>query len=109
MKKYFKVILNKTNSIANELVTMAALANGGKDVTFVDMNSYAKMQTINYPSLHEGITVSIVGPTLLLDKGTENILIIEEREEMELNELPQISTEEAKDILLELNPVLNRQ
>lgn len=95
MKKYLNIKLNVTNSVAEEIVLMAARANAGKDVTFQDMESYVKMQVLRYPTTNEGIQCHIIGNNFILDRGTECLMEIEEREIYEL--VPTLASYEHED------------
>lgn len=86
-KKYFKVsMFNATAgySITMKLNEMAALANGGKDITIDDMTTICKMEKISSPGSLSEIEYNLIGSTITIDKGTECIMVIEEREELVL-------------------------
>jgi hypothetical protein len=97
--RYYKITLNESDStITSEIIKLAALANGGKPVTLSDIETSARMTMITYPTLCKDISVHLIGNTLIIDKGTTNLLVIEEREELELG-MPTLSSEEARGIL----------
>ena len=93
--------------IAKDVSVLAAFSNGSE--TKLSLNELA-----NHVKLHNSavggqpFTVSVIGNSLLIDKKTENLLHIQEIEVVDL-EMPEITPQEAKDLLDELNPVLNRQ
>jgi len=107
-KKYSIELMSGANTLCCELAILAARSNGGDITTLSDMVAFANIEIKQAPYSNEKVTVSLIGNTLLLDKETENLLIIEEREIMELEEVPEISSEEAKELLKEC-PTLIRQ
>ena len=109
--KMYRIELRKNGGLASELCTLAALSNGtGNYVSIQDLVSVAKTEMIKYTGLNEGITVSLIGDhTLMLDKGTENLLCLTEVEILELDK-PEITNEQARDILEDMrdeHPLLN--
>lgn len=109
-KKMYRIELFENNAILQEISLMACLSNGGKYLSLTDLESVTKANYVRYSGMSEGITISLIGNTLLVDKGTVNQLKIEEVEIMEI-EQPEITTQEAKDLLSELTgvPTLDRQ
>ena len=88
-KTYFKVsMFNPTAaySITSKLIEKAAMANGGSPVSLSDLYSLARMEQISYPGSLGDITVNLNGHTITIDRGTECLLMIEEREELVLPE-----------------------
>ena len=62
------------------------------------MESIVKVELIRFPTTNEGISVTVSGNVLTIDGKNENILTVTEVEIMEI-EKPQLSNQEAKDIL----------
>lgn len=92
--------------IVKDTACLAALANGGsKAITIEELATFAKLRSAELAG--DPFTISLIDKTLLIDRGTENQLIIEEREYFEIDKA-EISSEDARDILNELNPILCR-
>lgn len=84
-KKMYRIEQMATNSIASEIITMAAMSNGtGKYIPLQYMADFVKVEKMKYPTLTEDVQVTISGNTLLLDRGTTNLLAITEVEVLEL-------------------------
>lgn len=107
-RKMYRVELTKTNSLAEQIAIAACLSNGSKYISLQDMESIVKVDLIRYPTINDNVSVTVAGNVLTIDKGTENILTVTEVEIMEL-ETPQLTSKEARDILDEIVPTLNRQ
>lgn len=84
MKKQFHIKAFLNNALANDLIVLACLSNGGKDITLSDMEAIVKVEKAKFPTITADIQVTVTGNKLLLDKGQECILEIEEREEFVL-------------------------
>jgi len=96
-------------TIAKDTAIVAALANGGVyNINLIGLQAYANVKKAEMPTVNKDVTVSLIGYTLLIDNGTENLLKVEQVEVMELD-MPQITQQEAKDLLDELAPTLHRQ
>lgn len=107
-RKMYRIELKSIGGIANELATLAALSNGGKYISLGDMLAIAKVDCIKLPLTNDGISISTIGDNVLtIDRGSENLLVLTEVEVMELD-MPQITSQEAKDLLDEIAPTLNR-
>jgi len=108
-KKMYRIELKEIDTIFTDMVLMAAAANGGDYKPLNKIADAADWLCQRYPTTGECHTVNRIGNyALSIDKGTKNILLITEIEVMELD-MPEITTQEAKDLLDEINPVLNRQ
>lgn len=84
-KKYLKVSLfNPTAGyqITSKIIEKAAMANGGSPVSLSDLDSLARMEQISYPGSLGDITVNLIGSSITIDRGTECLLMVEEREEV---------------------------
>lgn len=108
-RKMFRIELKTGEwNFVNDIAIAAALANGGTPMNLLGLEAYAnvKAKVMGF----KDITVSLIGNCLLIDKGTENLLVITEVEIMELS-TPEITPKEAKDLLDELTgmPTLDRQ
>lgn len=98
-KRMYRIELTQTNSLSQDICIMASISNGsGKYISLQDMESIIKVDLIRFPTTNDGISVTVSGNVLTIDRGTENILTITEVEIMELDK-PQLSNQEAKDIL----------
>jgi len=98
-KKMFRIELTRSNTLAQDICIMASLSNGsGKYISLTDMESIVKVEIIRYPSLNEGISVTVTDNVLTIDRKDENILTITEVEIMQMDK-PQLSNEEAKAII----------
>lgn len=107
-KKMYRILLADRDSIFTDIALDAANSNGAKYVPIEQLEAVANGMCRKYPSTGKYHTVTLIGNVLTIDKDSDNILTIEEVEVMELDK-PQLSNQEAKDILDEINPVLNRQ
>jgi len=108
-RKLFRIELKSNNGLAREMALLACLSNGSKYIPLKDIDAVAKTELVRYPNLYDGISINPIGDNCLtIDKGTENLLVLTEVEIFELD-APEITPQEAKDLLDELNPVLNRQ
>ncbi len=105
--KMYRILLTDRDSLFTDIALDAATSNGFKYVPIDQLAAVANGMCRKYPSTGACHTVNLIGNVLTIDKGTENVLIIEEVEVVDL-EMPQISAQDAKDILAEVNPVLNR-
>jgi len=94
--------------LAKDTAIVAALSNGGGcSINLIGLQAYANVKKAEMG--YKDVTVSIIGNTLLIDKGTENLLRLDEVEILELEE-PMLSPQEARDILASFEePTLHRQ
>jgi len=97
-KKIYRIELKSMEwHIAKDIAVLASFSNGSE--TKLSLNELA-----NHVKLHNSavggtqFTVSVIGNSLLIDRKTENLLHIQEIEVMEL-EMPQVSAQDARDIL----------
>jgi len=98
-RKMYRIELTKTNSLAQDICIMASLSNGsGKYISLTDMESNVKVDLIRFPTTNDGISVTVIGNVLTIDRKDENILTITEVEIYEMDK-PQLSNQEAKDIM----------
>lgn len=97
-KKIYRIELKERDSIFTDMVLDAALSNGGNYVPLNEIAATANYLCRKYPATGSMHTVNLIGNSLTIDKGTENIVTITEVEVMELD-MPQITSQEAKDIL----------
>lgn len=106
-RKMYRIELTSLDyTMARDTAIVAALSNGkGADINLIGLQAYANVKKAEYG--YKDVVVSLIGNTLLIDKGTELLLKIEEVEIMEI-EMPQITAQEAKDLIAEANPVLTR-
>lgn len=80
LKSKYHVELKKFGGIAQEIAVMAIMSNGGKQFSLKDMESMFKMEAHKFPILTQYMTCNLIGEhQLTIDKGTENLLFIEER------------------------------
>ena len=108
-KHIYRIELREIDSIFTDCILMAAMSNGGDYTPLNKIADVADWLCKKYPSTGELHTVNRIGENALtIDKGKVNVLKLEEVEILEMD-MPQISSQEAKDLLDELNPVLNRQ
>lgn len=107
-KKMYRILLTDRDSIFTDIALDAAHSNGSKYVPIDQLEAVANFMCRKYPATGSMHTVNLMDNVLTIDKGADNILIIEEVEILDL-EKPQLSNQEAKDIFDEINPVLNRQ
>jgi len=98
-RKMYRIELTKTNSLAQDIAIIACLSNGsGKYISLQDMESNVKVDLIRFPTTNDGISVTVIGNVLTIDRKDENILTITEVEIYEMDK-PQLSNQEAKDIM----------
>jgi len=84
-KKMYRIELSKIGGIQNDIATLAALSNGGKYISLKDMESIAKVELLKYPTINENISINLIGEhNLTIDRGTTNLLSLEEVEVVEL-------------------------
>ncbi len=87
-KQLYRIELYSTDGLAKDISVLAALSNGGKYIPLTDMEMIVKSDVLRYPSLYNGISVTISENTLLIDKTvgdkTENLLCITEVEVYDL-------------------------
>ena len=93
--------------LAKDTAIVAALSNGkGCSINLIGLQAYANVKKAEMG--YKDVTVSLIGNTLLIDKGAENLLRLDEVEILELDE-PMLSNQEARDILANQEaPTLNR-
>ena len=93
-KRIYRIEQTKYNGVVNEVSLMACVSNGsGKYIPLQYMADYVEKERLKYPVLTYGIQVTISGNTLLIDKGTENLLAITEVEIFDLSdESPTVFT-----------------
>jgi len=109
-RKMYRITLgNDYSHLTQTLVLTAARSNGGKYKPLNELISIAETMLL----VNDGYVVEPIGNTLLhIDKkeGDKyiNVLILEEVEILEMEEMPQVSAQDARDILDELSPTLNR-
>ena len=107
MKRIFRVKLKSAEwNFINDIAIAACLANGGTPMNLLALEAYANVK-VKLMGLKD-VSVSISDYDLLIDKGNENLLHITEIEADELD-MPQLTNQEAKDLLDELAPTLHRQ
>lgn len=93
--------------IAKDIAVLASFSNGSETkLSLHDLATHVKVRLAEIGT--DQFTVSVIGNDLLIDKGTQNLLHIQEIEVMELD-TPEITPQEARDILDELAPTLHRQ
>jgi len=118
MQTMYRIFLMpNSNGLAETLAILAAKSNGNKNglYSLSDIQDVAKGQMILYPTTNENTTCELLSDNLLhLDRkigdNYETVLVIEKVQIAELAMyMPEITAQEAKDILDEINPVLNRQ
>jgi hypothetical protein len=108
-KKMYRIELKKTSGLAQEMAILAALSNGGTYISLKDIDAIARTECKRYPSLNDNVSVNLIGEhDFTIDRGTENILVLTEVEILELD-TPEMTANEARDILDELSPTLHRQ
>jgi len=102
-KKMYRIELYTLDyGVAKDTAMVAAYFNGQQcSINLIGLQAYAnvKIAEMGYTDM----TVTLIGNVLHIDKGTKALLKLEEVEVMEL-ELPQITSQEAKDILPKINP-----
>jgi len=109
-QKIYRILLTDRDSMFTDIALDAAVSNGSKYVSINQLAEVAKGMCRKYPSTGSCHTVNVIGNVLTIDKETENVLIIEEVEVVDL-EMPQISAQEAKDLIEAAKdeaPTLNR-
>ena len=97
-RKMYRIELSEIDSIFKDMVLDAAISNGGNYVSLKQMQESANYLCRKYPTTGEMHTVTLTANVLTIDKGDKNIVTITEVEIMEI-EKPQLSNQEAKDIL----------
>lgn len=97
-RKMYRIELSEIDSIFKDMVLDAAISNGGNYVSLKQMQESANYLCRKYPTTGEMHTVTLTSNVLTIDKGDKNIVTITEVEIMEI-EKPQLSNQEAKDIL----------
>ena len=97
-RKMYRIELSEIDSIFKDMVLDAAISNGGNYVSLKQMQESANYLCRKYPITGEMHTVTLTANVLTIDKGDKNIVTITEVEIMEI-EKPQLSNQEAKDIL----------
>lgn len=93
-RKMYRILLTERDSIFTDIALDAANSNGAKYVPIAQLEAVANGMCRKYPATGSSHTVKLSGNVLTIDKGEDNILIIEEVEIM--------------DLMDELNPVLVR-
>jgi len=106
-RKMYRIELSEIDSIFKDMVLDAAISNGGNYVSLKQMQESANYLCRKYPTTGEMHTVTLTANVLTIDKGDKNIVTITEVEIMEI-EKPQLSNQEAKDILTGV-PTIDRQ
>lgn len=112
-KQYRIAIYDHSNGLCDTLATLACKFNGGQNtLTLKQLQMVCDGNAIQYPSLYEGCKSELLEPDILhiertIGKETHTIMSIQEIEVLELN-MPEMQPHEARDILEELNPILNR-
>ena len=85
MKKNYHIQLSQNaNDVAKSLCQFAAQSNSSNYTSLKELEVWAILETKRYPILYDNVTIHLIGDTLLVDKGTENLLVIEEMEYYEL-------------------------
>lgn len=85
MKKiYYCQLLVSGNLWAIDAIKLASLSNGGEYIPLKDIATSIEMDLKKYPTSNESYSVTVSGNKLLIDKGTECIAEIEERQMFEL-------------------------
>lgn len=97
-KRMYRIELTERDSVFTDMVLNAANSNGGNYVPINEIEATAKAMCRKYPTTGSMHTVNLIGNVLTIDKGSVNIVTITEIEVMEI-EAPQLSNQEAKDIL----------
>lgn len=107
-KKIFRIELKSMEwFIAKDIAVLAAFSNGSDTkLTIEELATSAKVRNAEFSD--QPFTISLIGKDLLIDKGTVNLLHLTEIEVMDL-EMPQMTAQDARDILDELAPTLHRQ
>lgn len=97
-RKMYRIELTTLDYImAKDTALVAALSNGGgANINLIGLQAYANVKKAEMG--YKDVTVSLIGNCLLIDKGTELLLKIEEVEVMDLD-VPTLTRQEAKDIL----------
>ena len=85
MKKNYHIQLSQNaNDIAKSLCQFAAQSNSSNYTSLKELEVWAILETKRWPTLYDNVTIHLIGDTLLVDRGIENLLVIEEREYHEL-------------------------
>lgn len=103
-KRIYRIELREIDSIFKDMVLEAAISNSGAYVPLSEIASGANHLCRKYPTTGSCHTVNLVGNVLHIDKGEQNIVTITEIEVIDL-EMPQITSQEARDILDEISGV----
>ena len=104
--KMYRIELKSNCGLAKEIAVLACLSNGGKYLPLTDLEMVAKGDMIKYPSLNEGLTIHLIGNSLLIDNGTVNCLCITEVEVLDLD-VPTLSAYDAKKLMNEMDGGVN--
>lgn len=106
MKRIFRIKLKSSEwNFINDIAIAACLANGGTPMNLLALEAYANVK-VKLMGLKD-VAISLSDYDLLIDKDNVNMLHITEIEADELD-MPQISAQEARDLLDEIAPTLNR-
>ena len=103
-RKIYRVELTEIDSIFKDMVLEAAVSNSGAYVPLIEIAAGANHLCRKYPTTGSCHTVNLVGNVLHIDKGEQNIVTITEIEVIDL-EMPQITNQEAKELLKEITGV----
>ncbi len=106
-RKMYRLELRDRDSIFTDMVLDAALSNGKAYVSLDQIAESANFYCRKYPATGSCHTVTLTGNVLTIDKGVDNVLTITEVEILELDK-PQISNDEARELLAGQCPTLNR-
>ncbi len=108
-RNIYRIELNEADTIFTDCILMAAMSNGlfSGYTTLSKICDHAEWLCKKYPASGSVHTVNRMDNVLTIDKGEKNVLTITEIEVLELAK-PQLSSQEAKDIMDELAPSLNR-
>lgn len=106
-KKIYRIELTERDSIFVDMVLDAAVSNGKDYVPLNEIESAAKALCRKYPTTGEMHSITLTNNVLTIDKGEQNIITITEVEILELPK-PELSNQEAKDLINEACPTLNR-
>jgi len=106
-KKMYRIELTEIDSIFKDMVLDAAISNGGNYVSLKQMEESANYLCRKYPTTGSCHTVTLTNNVLTIDKEDKNIVTITEVKILELDK-PQLSNQEAKDLLNQESPTLNR-
>lgn len=106
-KKMYRIELKEIDSIFVDCIIRAAMSNGGDYEPLDKIADHADWLCKKYPSTGQCHTVNRIDNVLTIDKGTQNVLILTEIEVLEIDE-PQVSAQDARDILDSVYPTINR-